>query len=74
LLPEIKSFHVYFLLNTQDIEYIQDDIRIEDVALRQRLQDAYLSLLTGHDLPYIRVSGTVMQRKEIIDRMLMPGA
>ncbi|MGZ3609072.1 MAG: ATP/GTP-binding protein [Ktedonobacteraceae bacterium] len=66
----LPTYDSFLLLDCADVPYTQDAIRQESEEQRQRNHDAYIELFAQKHIPYIRVSGTLSERLQIVETIL----
>lgn len=66
----LPTYSMFFVLNTHDVAYEQDMIRIEDIDFREKLQNAYLEILKKTNVPHKLLKGTVEQRMQTVNEFL----
>lgn len=66
----LPTYTKFYLLDPDDVPYVNDDVRIETLEVRQQIHEAYLGFFALHDIGYELLSGNQEQRLEIVKAML----
>jgi len=61
------SYAHFFLFDPEDVPYFNDDVRTENVIVRNRMHETFKELLDEYELPYQLLSGSITERKAIVD-------
>lgn len=68
--PWLPTYSYLYVLDIHDIEHVNDSVRYEDEAHRERIHEAYLGFLTLHNINYEILTGTVAQRFHVVQAVL----
>lgn len=68
----LPTYRELILLDPQGVPYTNEGYRTEDIQFRQRVHEAFLEILTSHNIPYTPLDGTLEERRlKLIDRVTL---
>jgi predicted ATPase len=66
----LKTYHKFFVLNPDDVEFKNDDVRSESLEFRNQAHQLFIETYKRYGLDFEIVSGNVQQRLDFIETQI----